>query len=507
MSSLNIKNPMKDIPTLFQLIFSIFLRWSISLGPYSGAGKPPMYGDYEAQRHWQEITVNLDIKNWYKNSSSNNLLYWGLDYPPLTAYHSWLCGIIASIIDTRWIELKTSRGFESQEHKIFMRLTVLVADLLIFHSVVVLFECLTSKSNSNKKMKPLISFSMLILFYPGLILIDYGHFQYNCVSLGFMLLSIYAFQVNSYLFGSFMFCAALNYKQMELYHALPIFFYLLGKIYQSGRIQGFKLFVQVALTVVFSFVVVWLPFLTSVETATQVFSRIFPVDRGLFEDKVATVWCALSPFIKFKEVFSSNFMLILTTLLTLLSCLPSCLYLFYQPTIKNLKFSLLNASLSFFLFSYHVHEKTILIPAISACLLYDTALTLPITLFLHWSVVSMFPLLLRDELVLQTFSSLVLFLSICFSQHGSISSQVDKLFSTFNIKNIKKQQCVVISWLLIISGFVVMLLPLICPFPPVKYPHLFPLINSFVSCILFISFSLIFHYFQFNLNSQVKKYI
>lgn len=31
---------------------------------FSGAGKPPMYGDYEAQRHWQEVTYNLPVKHW-----------------------------------------------------------------------------------------------------------------------------------------------------------------------------------------------------------------------------------------------------------------------------------------------------------------------------------------------------------------------------------------------------------------------------------------------------------
>lgn len=51
-----------------------------------------MYGDYEAQRHWQEITINLPISEWYRNSTENDLLYWGLDYPPLTAYHSYLLG-------------------------------------------------------------------------------------------------------------------------------------------------------------------------------------------------------------------------------------------------------------------------------------------------------------------------------------------------------------------------------------------------------------------------------
>lgn len=66
-----------------------------------------MFGDFEAQRHWMEITVNLPVNEWlkmllkiklnffyfrYQNSSSNNLSYWGLDYPLLTAYHSYICG-------------------------------------------------------------------------------------------------------------------------------------------------------------------------------------------------------------------------------------------------------------------------------------------------------------------------------------------------------------------------------------------------------------------------------
>ena len=41
-----------------------------------------------------EITTNLNIKEWYINSTLNDLLYWGLDYPPLTAYHSYLNGLM-----------------------------------------------------------------------------------------------------------------------------------------------------------------------------------------------------------------------------------------------------------------------------------------------------------------------------------------------------------------------------------------------------------------------------
>ena len=53
-----------------------------------GFNSPNMYGDFEAQRHWMEITIHLPISQWY----FYDLEYWGLDYPPLTAYHSWILG-------------------------------------------------------------------------------------------------------------------------------------------------------------------------------------------------------------------------------------------------------------------------------------------------------------------------------------------------------------------------------------------------------------------------------
>jgi alpha-1,3-glucosyltransferase len=86
------------------VLASIWVKWCIGLGSYSGKpsdhacapftealaghGTPPMFGDYEAQRHWMELTVHLPFREWY----TYDLPYWGLDYPPLTAYVSWLCG-------------------------------------------------------------------------------------------------------------------------------------------------------------------------------------------------------------------------------------------------------------------------------------------------------------------------------------------------------------------------------------------------------------------------------
>jgi len=58
----------------------------------AGQHKPPMFGDFEAQRHWMEVTLNIPVSEWYSNSSSNDLLYWGLDYPPVAAYLAWIIG-------------------------------------------------------------------------------------------------------------------------------------------------------------------------------------------------------------------------------------------------------------------------------------------------------------------------------------------------------------------------------------------------------------------------------
>lgn len=68
------------------IVFIVVLSILLSLGFRT----PPLFGDYEAQRHWMEITVHLPISKWYHY----DLQWWGLDYPPLTAYHSWLCGIV-----------------------------------------------------------------------------------------------------------------------------------------------------------------------------------------------------------------------------------------------------------------------------------------------------------------------------------------------------------------------------------------------------------------------------
>ena len=71
------------------LVLAMLLyRYCIGLWPHSGENDPPMFGDYEAQRHWMEVTTALPLGDWYRQTTQNDLMYWGLDYPPLTAFVS-----------------------------------------------------------------------------------------------------------------------------------------------------------------------------------------------------------------------------------------------------------------------------------------------------------------------------------------------------------------------------------------------------------------------------------
>lgn len=480
------------------VLLGLTVRWTVSLNPYSGAGKPPMFGDYEAQRHWQEITLNLPVKQWYFNSSDNNLQYWGLDYPPLTAYHSLLCAYVAKFIDPDWIALHTSRGYESQAHKLFMRTTVFVADLLIYIPAVVMY-CSYLKEISIKKR---ITNALCILLYPGLILIDYGHFQYNSVSLGFALWGVLGVSCDWNLLGSLAFCLALNYKQMELYHALPFFCFLLGKCLKQGiQGKGLVLLMKLACTVVGSFALCWLPFFTEKEQSLQVLRRLFPVDRGLFEDKVANVWCSFNVFLKIKDILPRNMQLMISFCLTFLSLLPSCVKLTAQPSIEGFKFTLVSCALSFFLFSFQVHEKSILLVSLPVCLVLHE-IPFMSTWFLLVSTFSMLPLLLKDDLFLPSVVTAVAFYVACATCLSIFerTSEEELRLKPFSV-SVRKY----LPWvtalpratrhLFFISVITMVLLTLMTVTldPPENLPDLFAVLVCFVSCLHFLFFLMYFN--------------
>lgn len=348
-----------------------------------------------------EITTHLPISQWY----FHDLQWWGLDYPPLTAYHSWLCGAIGSFINPAWFALFTSRGSEDPTLKVFMRATVIVSEYLVYVPAAVIFIRRYSRLSGVSTWSMSLALTAFLM-QPATILVDHVHFQYNTVMLGLVLASMSSLLAERYLWAAVCFVGALGFKQMALYYALPIFAYLLGTCVfprlNIGRLLG------IAAVTIISFALLVLPLIAGtlydtsrgissrpdlsgpaplplfpwitaylntdsfyypvLEQLIQMIHRIFPFARGLFEDKVANFWCALNVLLKLHK-YPAPLLQKAALGATLLSTLPPNLILFLRPHKNLLPLVFAATAWGFFLFSYQVHEKSVLLPLMPMTLL------------------------------------------------------------------------------------------------------------------------------------------
>ena len=210
-------------------LFAVLVRVVVSTHPHSGQSKPPMFGDYEAQRHWMELTLHTPLSQWYTHTKLNDLQYWGLDYPPLTAFQSWVCGRWMRWMEPASVALTTSRGWESYHSKLAMRATVIVSDLLFTLPAVHLFvRAFYGREKGGNGARNAWATALIVLA-PGPILIDHGHFQYNNWSLGLTTYAVAAILNGKHVCGSVLFTLSLCHKQMSLYHAPAFFAHLFGR--------------------------------------------------------------------------------------------------------------------------------------------------------------------------------------------------------------------------------------------------------------------------------------
>ncbi|KAJ6559179.1 glycosyltransferase family 57 protein [Mycena vulgaris] len=471
------------------LLASTCIKVCMGLGSYSGQGTPPMFGDYEAQRHWMELTVHLPIRRWY----THDLQYWGLDYPPLTAYVSWLCGIVGHWLEPSWVALDKSRGIETEGSKVFMRSTVVLLDAVIYVPALLMFTRVWQASRSKRTQNLAL---LTLLFQPALLLVDFGHFQYNSVMLGFALLAINFFAMGQDLAGAVCFVLSLGFKQMALYYAPAIGGYLLAKCLYLGFVKGGQLFLRLALVTSLSFLVLFLPFLPPFAPLSSILdpiTRIFPFARGLFEDKVANFWCASNVVFKWKNWASPAFLVKLSAVLTALGFLPNVLVFLriawqtqlttprqgspplHTPMLPLLPYALLTSSMSFFLFSFQVHEKTILLPLLPITLLLSGA-PMDSTIF-GWGVLannvavfSMWPLLKRDGLGVQYIALTLLW---------------NRLLGCNPLRLPSKSFIQLLSLAVYVAAIGLHVLELLIS-PPVRYPDLFAVLNVLLSTPVFV---------------------
>lgn len=477
---------------------AIILKSAIGLGSYLGMGEKPINGDFEAQRHWMELTIHLPAQEWY----FFDLQYWGLDYPPLTAYHLYFCGKIGSLIDPSWFALNDSRGIEITSLKLFMRITSLVSDLLIFMPPLLRIVSIFGMRFNISRIDQ-IMFSSVILYLPSLNLIDHGHFQFNTVMLGLFLFSLLELIEGHLILASIWFMLCINFKQMGLYYAPFIFTYILASLFTRKKTVLLTIFsfnitklILVGLTVIITQLVVLSPFLLGktplykkLESLQQILVRVFPFQRGLFEDKVSNLWSVTNLFIKYKSIFSVQQLTKLALIVTLVSLIPSNALLFYKYLFKELSpkarfisliYGFSATSWSFYLFSFQVHEKSVLVPLIPSTLLFLLNDKNHISI-IQWinnaCVFSMFPLLKKDGLLMQY--TINLFLS-------------NWLISGFKLKNNLLFSNKKIIWdMVFILSYVAMLIYHILEafvMPPAKYPDIWLILNTAISFVCFLLF-------------------
>lgn len=376
---------------------AFLLRACVSLHGYSGEASPPMFGDYEAQRHWMEVTINLPPSAWYVDGPDNDLQYWGLDYPPLSAYFSWAVGHLAALCHPQLVALHSSRGHESPASRAFMRRSVLLTDAVVFFPAAVALARRSAPAAGRARPRALA----LVLLCPAFVLVDHGHFQYNCASLGLAAWAFWAAVSGWPAACCVAFSLSLNFKQMGLYLSPAVFCYLMaGVVRRPTHAAAARSFATLGLATTLTFAACWAAFLPGgVSGVLAVLSRVFPTSRGLYEDKVASVWCtiALLPPLKLKAQLAAPALVRLTAGCTLCALAPPCVLLLRRPSRAAFAACAAACGLAFFLLSFQVHEKHILLPLLPAGLLAPRHPRL-FSWFSLLATFSLFPLLARDGL-------------------------------------------------------------------------------------------------------------
>lgn len=321
-----------------------------------------------------------------------------------------------------------------------MRATVLASEYLVYIPGAVILNRKFARLRNVNKWESSIAL-VAILMQPATILIDHGHFQYNTVMLGFVLASLSSMLANRFIWGCVFFVAALSYKQMALYYAPAMFAYLVGVCLDPN--VNMQRLLGIAVGTLISFGVIFAPLLlgtlydsrrgiyptlelnltsfppliaslfTSLDPKTwyyppllqlaQSIHRVFPFARGVFEDKVANVWCTLNVVHKLR-VYPAPMVQRVTLLATFISVLPACMTISLFPRRELLPWAAASSAWGFFLFSFQVHEKSVLLPLLPMTMLLggDGGLGLELRAWIGWAnilgVWTLFPLLKRDVL-------------------------------------------------------------------------------------------------------------
>ncbi|XP_053204391.1 probable dolichyl pyrophosphate Glc1Man9GlcNAc2 alpha-1,3-glucosyltransferase [Panonychus citri] len=410
--------------------------------------------DFEVHRNWLALTSSKPISQWYFDTTSK----WTLDYPPLFAWFEMGLSLVAPLFDPKMLVL-SKKPYSSYYTIFYQRLSVIVTDLIYIYAAFQWIKLLRKNKNLAKyKIRdelyhPAVILSFLLLWNPGLLIVDHIHFQYNGLLSGIFLLSLARMAEEKFLESAFWFTILLNMKHIYLYVAPAYFIYLL-RVYCFDKDLQFlrNNFVKLSSIVGGIFIFSLGPFIVMGQLG-QLFSRLFPFGRGLTHaywapnfwalyngvDKVLSI--LLSKKVgsasmtgglvqQYQHTVLPNVPPFGPTLISFLSMLPILTLLWkkcdqqgHSPTLFIR--SVILCAFSSFIFGYHVHEKAILMIILP---LTPLALISPMdaNIFFMLSTIgtySLFPLLFKTGETPTKICLLLLFTIYCYQALTKVNFQ------------------------------------------------------------------------------------
>eukprot|EP00756_Hemistasia_phaeocysticola_P010561 Hpha_TRINITY_DN15029_c5_g20::TRINITY_DN15029_c5_g20_i1::g.125635::m.125635/K03849/ALG8; alpha-1,3-glucosyltransferase len=227
--------------------------------------------DFEVHRNWLAVTHSLPVEEWYFENTSQ----WTLDYPPFFAAFEWFLSFPAAYFDPAMLQV-SNLEYASFATILFQRLTVIIGDLLLLAA--------TAAYLQQKGHRGIHFWGGLasVVLHPGLVMVDNIHFQYNGFLYGLWILSLLALEHQRPILSGVIFAVVLNLKHIFIYFAPAYFFYLFRRFcIGSGGIAGFLTRItKLGLAVVGVFAVSVAPF-AAMGQLQQLAARLFPWGRGL----------------------------------------------------------------------------------------------------------------------------------------------------------------------------------------------------------------------------------
>lgn len=380
--------------------------------------------DMEVHRNWLAITYSLPLRKWYEDATS----IWTLDYPPFFAYLSWLLAQPAALVDARIVDLRGGLEYAAWSCKAYMRLSVLVTELVLAAALAAHRRCEEPGSASTILL-------VSVLTHPALLIVDHIHFQYNGFLFGVLLVALYAARVRHPLACAFSFASLLCFKHIFMYVA-PAFAVYLFRVYLVPQRDSLaaalrqlpQRTVSLGSATLTPFVLSTMPFAFDAWNAgqpalgvwQQMFARLFPFHRGLIHaywaPNVWALYAALDRVLvrlgpaEARGASMTRGIVGDTTFGVLPDVRPGACFavtlgvmlvylarLWLRPTYRSLVACVALCAMASFQLGWHVHEKAVLLVLVPLSLVGAQSYAMLRTLLLlsATGIVSLVPLLIQ----------------------------------------------------------------------------------------------------------------